>query len=166
MKTKLLISSLILLLTIIISIGIWSVATNNPSPHYTTTHVASTGLIIRDEAVYVNGTIIFTTYCLYRTDETQYGVPTEPIFTIHKFFVCTEKKLVEFDETLGDIQDTTNVTILKGNFTLRAREEVTIQFHTSFPLQLGSYVYVGVIAEDDIGISGYRWDRYTQVLPS
>lgn len=96
-----------------------------------------------------------------------YPIPEGIIYNITNAFVCTEDDLLAFDKSMDDIRDITNVTIVSGDISLAAAETVTIRFQTSFPLQPGSHLYVGVLAELvlDRPSAITRWDLYTQVIP-
>ena len=161
-RTKLLIISPILIIITSI-IGVWAINLASHEPSSDITHFfVGTGLHIKDEEVYANGTINFSVYCKV-TVSGGYAIPEGILYNITQTFVCSENDLLEFDKSIGDIQDITNVTIVSGDIFLEAAETVTIRFQTSFPLQSGINVYIGVLAE---GPSGYRrWDLYTPVLP-
>ena len=80
-------------------------------------------------------------------------------------FVCIEDDLVEFNDSLGDIQSIENISVLFGDFHLSADEEVRLEFQSRFPLQAETHVYIGVLARtcwEPPRIN--RWDRYTTVL--
>lgn len=130
-------------------------------------------LRVDNERVYSNGTIRFTTGCYYKGDSRpegdQYHIKyvylwKEPInfWKPVMEFNSTPDGGLEFNKSLGDIQDATKVTIIKGNLSLAVDEEARFEFHTLFSLPPTSVCYVGVIA---IGPSGFhRWETNTTVL--
>ena len=73
-----------------------------------------------------------------------------------------EGDLLEFKDSLGDIQSIKSVSILFGDFRLSADEEVRLEFQSRFPLQAETPVYIGVFALHTTSLT--RWDRYTTVL--
>jgi hypothetical protein len=118
-------------------------------------------LKITDESVYNNGTISFTIICIF---ESYGGVPTPEydLFQVIEVFICTEDDLLEFNDTLGDIQAIESIIVLRGDFFLKAYEELEILFYTNFPLDLGLKLYTGVFTKHGSAIG--RWDRYTTVV--
>ena len=119
------------------------------------------GLKITDEEVYTNGTIRFTAYCYFDS----YGgfpIPEDDLYQIIKVFICMKDDLVEFNDSLGDIQNVENISVLFGDFHLSADEEVRFEFQTRFPLQAEAHLYIGVLASHTTSLT--RWDRYTTVL--
>jgi hypothetical protein len=119
-------------------------------------------LKITEEFVYSNGTVSFTVICIVESYK-NYPIPEGDLYLIRNAFICVESNLLDFNSTLGEIKTTSEITVLGGDFSLGANEEVSLTFQTSFDLQNLSHAYVGVLAN---GPAGYhRWDRYTSIIP-
>ncbi|MFX1286057.1 MAG: hypothetical protein ACFFB5_20605 [Promethearchaeota archaeon] len=165
-RTKVIsVGALVIILTIsttaLINLYIHGLQTSNDETEDPYGPRASFGLILTDEEVYTNGTIRFTVYC----DFNSYGgfpIPENDLFQIAKVFVCLKDDLVEFNESLGDIQNVECTTVLFGDFRLSAHEEVRLEFQSRFPLQAETQLYVGVLAFHTTVLT--RWDLYTTVL--
>ncbi|MFX1506738.1 MAG: hypothetical protein ACFFDC_11610 [Promethearchaeota archaeon] len=119
-------------------------------------------LRIKDERVYTNGTVIFTVACHFKSYG-GYPIPKEDLYNITKVFICTKDDILEFDPSLGEIQDVTKIKVLTGDLSLAVDDEVRLKFETSFPLQSGLKLYIGVFSDGPIG-KLTRWDLYTTVL--
>ena len=128
---------------------------------------AAFGLRIRNETVYADEKIRFTVFCNVET----YGgfpIPEGDIYQITPVFLCLEKWIIDFNDSLGEIKASDEITILTGELPLGASEETRLEFQTSFPLHPDLQLYVGVFADflrtDELRL--YRWDCYTTVLPT
>ncbi|MFX1249572.1 MAG: hypothetical protein ACFFBQ_19430 [Promethearchaeota archaeon] len=122
------------------------------------------GLNITTEEVYVNKTIRFTVQCFF-ISYGGYPIPEDDLFQITKVFVCLEDDLLEFNDSIGDIQDVESTSVLFGDFCLSPYEEVRLEFQSRFPLQAEAQLYIGVFAMtcwEPPSIN--RWDRYTTIL--
>jgi hypothetical protein len=122
------------------------------------------GLKIIDDKVYTNSTIQFTVYC-YFDSYGGYPIPEDDLFQIIQVFVCIEDDLIEFNDSLGDIQSIESTSVLFGDVHLSPNEEVRLEFQSRFPLQAKTHVYIGVFAEtcwEPPSIN--RWGLYTTVL--
>ena len=126
----------------------------------------STGLRITEEGVYSNGTVSFTVFCEVESYK-NFPIPEGDIYRIEKAFICVEDDLTEFNSTLGEIKHISEVTVIEGDFTLGAYEEVSLKFQTSFALHNVSHVYIGVLAVRASSQNGVvvRWDLYTSIIP-
>jgi hypothetical protein len=122
----------------------------------------SLGLDITEEVVHNNGTVSFTVICDVFSYK-NYPIPEGDIYKIEKAFICVERRLLEFNATLGEIKNTSEVTVIEGDFSLSAYEQVSLKFQTSFDLHNLSHIYVGVLADGPTGLR--RWDQYTNILP-
>ena len=120
------------------------------------------GLRITEEGVYRNGTVSFTVSC-YVESYKNYPIPESDLYQIEKAFICTERQLLEFNSTLGEIKTISEITVIEGDFSLCANEEVSLKFQTTFDLHNLSNIYVGVLAlgPDDVV---HRWDRYASII--
>lgn len=122
---------------------------------------ANFGLNITNEEVYVDMTVRFTVHCYFHSYG-GYPIPEGDLFQIIQVFVCLEDDLLEFNDSLGDIQSIENISVLFGDVCLSADEEVRLEFQSRFPLQAETPVYIGVFALHTTSLT--RWDRYTTVL--
>lgn len=129
-------------------------------------------LDISNENVLNNGTIRFTTICRFTGDSKPEGeqylikyvyIWKEPISfwnPVMEFNITSDGKL-DFNKTLGDIQDANLISVITGDLYLEVDEEVRFKFQTLIPLHQGSSFFVGVLA---VGPSGlHRWDTNTTV---
>jgi hypothetical protein len=119
-------------------------------------------LKITEEFAYSNGTVSFTVICIVESYK-NYPIPEGDLYLIRNAFVCVENKLLDFNSTLGEIKTTSEITVIEGDFSLSANEEVSLTFQTSFDLHNLSHIYVGVLADGPTGVR--RWDRYTSIIP-
>ena len=134
---------------------------------------ARQGIKIENGLVYTNGSVFFTAHCYFIS----YGLP-EPSgdqYQIQYVYLWTERNkgyvmefsvnddgTIIFNQTLGDIQNTSEIMITNGDLNLAVDEEVSIRFQTSFPLNTSSSIYVGVLAIGDSGL--HRWEQNTTVI--
>jgi hypothetical protein len=119
-------------------------------------------LKITEELVYSNGTVSFTVICIVESYK-NYPIPEGDLYQIRNAFICVENDLLEFNSTLGEMKTTSEITVIEGDFSLSANEEVSLTFQTSFDLHNLSHIYVGVLADGPTGVR--RWDRYTSIIP-
>ena len=119
-------------------------------------------LSITQEVVYSNGTVSFAVICIVESYK-NYPIPEGELYLIEKAFICVENDLLEFNSTLGEMKTTSEITVIEGDFSLSANEEVSLTFQTSFDLHSLSHIYVGVLADGPTGVR--RWDRYTSIIP-
>jgi hypothetical protein len=119
-------------------------------------------LSITQDVVYSNGTVSFTVICIVESYK-NYPIPEGELYLIEKAFICVENDLLEFNSTLGEMKTTSEITVIEGDFSLSANEEVSLTFQTSFDLHGLSHIYVGVLADGPTGVR--RWDRYTSIIP-
>lgn len=131
------------------------------------------GIKIENEAVYRNGTVYFTARCYFKS----YGLP-KPNGDLYQIqyvylwsirhqgylmdFNISDNVTLEFNQTLGDIQCASEVTVNEGDLTLAIDEDVFISFHTTYPLNTSSSIYVGVMAYGSIGLG--RWEQNTTII--
>jgi len=159
-----LLTVLIISTTVLINLYIHWLQTSNDETENPYGPYAHSGLNITNEEVYTNSTIRFTVHCYFRSYG-GYPIPEDDLYQITKVFVCMEDDLVEFNDSLGDIQDVENTSVLFGDFRLSPYEEVRLEFQSCFPLQAEAQLYIGVLAMtcwEPPSIN--RWDRYTRVL--
>ncbi len=118
-------------------------------------------LSITEEEVYSNGTVSFTVICEVESYR-NYPIPEGDLYLIRNTFICVENDLLDFNSTLGEIKTTSEITVIEGDFSLSANEEVSLTFQTSFDLHNLSHIYIGVLANGPTGVN--RWDRYTSII--
>jgi hypothetical protein len=123
-------------------------------------------LKITEEGVYSNGTVSFTIICIVESYK-NYPIPQGDVFQIEKVFICVEDRILDFNSTFGEIKSTSEVTVIEGDFSLSANEQVSLTFQTSFDLHNVSHTYVGVLAVLEEYPEGgvTRWDKYTSIIP-
>ena len=126
----------------------------------------SSGIKITDEGVYQNGTVLFTAICDVESYK-NFPIPEGDLYQIKKAFICVEDDLIDFNSTFGEIKNISDITIIEGDLTLSANEQVCLMFQTSFALHNVSHLYVGVLVVRATSSSGVitRWDKYTSVIP-
>lgn len=135
---------------------------------------ASEGIKIENEAVYRNGTVHFTARCYFksyggypRPSGDQYQIQFVYLWSMRhrgylmEFTISDDGSLV-FNQTLGEIQNASEVTINDGDLNLAIDEEVSISFQTSYPLNTSSSIYVGVMAFGPSGLR--RWEQNTTII--
>lgn len=128
--------------------------------------ILATGLDITEEVVYSNGTVSFVVICHVSASSKNYPIPEGDIYHIKRAFICVEDRLLEFNATLGEIKTTSEVTVIEGDFSLSAHEEVSLTFQTTFDLHNLSHIYIGVLAarSENPNTAISRWDRYTSII--
>ncbi len=174
MHRKRIIISFVILL-VLLGAGVLVIELIQPQNRIGLFPYARKGIEIENEAVYRNGTVHFTARCYFES----YGLPrpTGDQFQIQFVylwsmrnrgylmeFTINENGILEFNQTLGDIQYASKVTVNDGDLTLAIDEEVSISFQTSYPLNTYSSIYLGVIASPFFIDSLDRWEQNTTIV--
>jgi hypothetical protein len=102
------------------------------------------GLSITEERIYRNGTVSFSVLC-YVESYGNYPIPEGDLYLIKEAFICVENDLLEFNSTLGELKTTSEVTVIEGDFSLSANEQVSLTFQTSFDLYNLSHMNASLI---------------------
>ncbi|MFW9853892.1 MAG: hypothetical protein ACFFFG_02485 [Candidatus Thorarchaeota archaeon] len=157
-----------------IGIGILVIGFVRPQNRTSLLPHADQGIRIENEAVYINGTVHFTARSYFlsyggypRPSGDQYQIQFVYLWLIQNHgdlmeFTTAENGSLVFNQTLGEIQKVSQVTIDKGNLNLAIDDEVTIRFQVSYQLHPSISIYVGVMAEGPSGLR--RWERNTTVI--
>ncbi len=113
-------------------------------------------LEFKEATIYENGTAFFSLYCNYEYNCENQSIPDDDLIRIQKIFLSNEDVflLVNISEYLhegsGVIYNISYVTVLTGDFNLGAFDEISFTFQTTFPLQTGMELYIGVLEDQDI----------------
>ncbi|MHA2096561.1 MAG: hypothetical protein ACW98F_18235 [Candidatus Hodarchaeales archaeon] len=118
---------------------------------------AREGIKIENVAVYRNGTVHFTARCYFisyglpRPTGDQYQIQFVYLWSIRNHgylmeFTINDNGSLAFNQTLGDIQKASEVTVNGGDLNLAIDEELSIRLQTPYPLNTSSSIYVGVMA--------------------
>ncbi|MHA1974103.1 MAG: hypothetical protein ACTSW1_13980 [Candidatus Hodarchaeales archaeon] len=84
-------------------------------------------LNITNEMVYSNGTVSFTVVCVVES----YGnhpIPEGDMYQIEKAFICIYNDILVINSSIGDIKNTSELIITKGDLHLAVYEEVSLRF--------------------------------------